>query len=153
MTFDLSVLPPDACLDWLGFRIDHETVDRIWRDPARCLALSKVDPARLDLSSGSVHVDDLRGASEWLGDLCYSEKSSPGPILKGFRRDKNPFYPLPESLTLVIHPHQPGFWYDYIGYDPKSVGDLYVTQNTFHGPTAPEELRPSVAIIYGRKGD
>lgn len=141
LTFDVPPLPEGACLAGVGITLYPVEVDSLWTTRGACLVLASVDSTGLGLESGLVPVEDLDGELVEQGYLCQGtgDKSASPHVFPGLIQVMVQF---PGTNLLM-------------GRNPveHAAGDLYFTQNTFYGPTGPEEFRPTLKLIYGKSGD
>jgi len=144
LAFDLPELPDGTCLTEVELRLSPMTLSPLWAERDQDLAVSTLDSTKSDWSSGLIVDWALHPDYQFslITDQPFLVGSIPVSAWNGA------FIPLPEVLHLMCS-------YPDRERDRNRIesGEMYFTQSTFHGPTAAEDLRPKLMLIYGKTGE
>ncbi len=149
LSYDIPPLPDDSCLRSYGFRATMAAMAPQW--PDECVALSQVDPARVDWSSGTVSATALQDGSLTLMQICSTGPGSKALDFSWSGEKMIGFPDLPETMHLMLNFNdstinrysQP---YDYF---IRYQAHMYFSQSTIFGPAAALEDRPVLMLITG----
>lgn len=149
LTFDMPDLPEGTCLSHMLLRLNSLELDSRTGSVIPWSPLEMVD---LDLASGVLLEQELFARRSKV--FLVNPDRLPPPEFEDGYFYPNPWaghhafvHPWPERVDMILGPP------DHRDTDGWESSRTYYSRSTFHGPSAPEDQRPALLVIYGQKGD